>query len=124
MAAAIDALAASPSVRRRIAVLGAMRELGEWSDQEHARVGRQVADAPVDVLVAVGSDAAALAAGARSRAREVGRPLEVFEAADAPEALERVRDLVGPGDVVLVKASRAVGLELVAAGLIRGEVHT
>ncbi len=69
MAAAIDALAASPSARRRIAVLGAMRELGEWSEQEHARVGRQVADALVDVLVAVGSDTAALASGARSRAR-------------------------------------------------------
>ena len=112
--AALDALAALPASGRRIAVLGEMRELGRFAESEHARMGEAVADRPVDVLVAVGAATDPLVTAAVAR-----RPgLEVHRAADAPAAAELVGGLARPGDVVLVKASRAVGLELVAATLL------
>jgi UDP-N-acetylmuramoyl-tripeptide--D-alanyl-D-alanine ligase len=112
MAAAIDALRALPARGRRIAVLGEMRELGDHSSQAHAAVGRLVADASVDLLVVVGTDAAPLAAAARA-----GGSPEVVEVADASHALELVAGRVEADDAVLVKGSRAVGLEVVVDGL-------
>ncbi len=113
MVAALDALVGLPATGRRIAVLGEMRELGDVAEAEHARVGTAVAECAVDVLVAVGSatDPLAEAAGARTG-------LEIHRAADATEAADLVAGLTQPGDVVLVKASRAVGLELVAVALL------
>lgn len=113
MVAALDALVALPATGRRIAVLGEMRELGDVAEAEHARVGAAVAERSVDVLVAVGSatDPLAEAAGARAG-------LEILRATDAAHAADLVGGLARSGDVVLVKASRAVGLELVAAALL------
>jgi len=115
--AALDALAAVPGARRRVAVLGEMLELGALSHEEHARVGRAVAAAGVDVLVAVGDATDPLVEAARDAA---GAPLVVHRAADAAEARRTVLDLVRSGDAVLVKASRAIGLEIVAAALTSG----
>jgi UDP-N-acetylmuramoyl-tripeptide--D-alanyl-D-alanine ligase len=112
--AALDALAALGGATRRIAVLGEMRELGALSETEHARVGRAVARVGVDVLVAVGPATAPLVEAAQ---RDAGTALTVHRVADATAARALVADLVAPGDVVLVKASRAVGLEAVAAAL-------
>jgi UDP-N-acetylmuramoyl-tripeptide--D-alanyl-D-alanine ligase len=112
--AALDALAAVPGARRRVAVLGEMRELGALSESEHARVGGAVAAAGVDVLVAVGAATEPLVAAAE---RAAGRPLTVHRVPDAAAARSVVIELAAPGDVVLVKASRAVGLEVVADAL-------
>jgi UDP-N-acetylmuramoyl-tripeptide--D-alanyl-D-alanine ligase len=93
-----------------------MLELGEHSEDEHARVGALAASTGVDVLVAVG-------AGTRPAAEVVrGRGIVALEVPDASAALEAVRGLMRPGDAVLVKASRAVGLEVVAHALVSGEV--
>jgi len=88
---------------RTVAVLGEMRELGAASPAAHAAVGAAARDAGVDVLLAVGE--AAWPTG--------GEPL-----ADREAALAWLRAHVGPGDTVLVKGSRAVGLDAVAAGLL------
>ena len=112
--AALEALAALPGARRRIAVLGEMRELGALSATEHARVGHTVAASGVDVLVAVGDVTEPLVAAARA---DAGERLQVHRVDDATAARDVVVDLVAPGDAVLVKASRAVGLEVVAAAL-------
>jgi UDP-N-acetylmuramoyl-tripeptide--D-alanyl-D-alanine ligase len=113
MAAAIRSLGQLPSTGRRIAVLGGMRELGEQSAPEHAAVGRLVGASTVDVLVVVGHEGQSIAAGAR----RLRRLLEIVEVPDADAARDAVRTLVRPGDVVLVKGSRAVGLERVASSL-------
>jgi UDP-N-acetylmuramoyl-tripeptide--D-alanyl-D-alanine ligase len=113
--AAVGALVDLPATGRRIAVIGDMRELGPWSESEHARVGDAVAAAGIDVLVAVGAETGPLAAAAEST-------VEVHRAADAVAARQLVMDLVRPGDAVLVKASRAVGLEVVARALLGEEV--
>lgn len=109
--AAVDTLAGMRA-NRRLAVLGVMAEIGADHDAEHRRVGSRAA-AVVDGLVVVGDDARGIADGARAAGLDT-----VLPAADADEAVAVLRTLgPGPGDVVLVKASRVAGLERVVAAL-------
>ena len=108
-AAAVGALAQVNTTGRRIAVLGEMLELGDHSEEEHAALGRLVAERGIDVLVVVGAEAAPAAAAARAAGS-----IEVHEVADAAAAGALVAPMVHDRDVVLVKGSRAVGLEAVA----------
>jgi UDP-N-acetylmuramoyl-tripeptide--D-alanyl-D-alanine ligase len=106
MRAALDDLAASAS-GRRVAVLGDMLELGPDEARFHAEIGAHAKAAGVDLLVAVGPRAAHFADGYG----------EVVALPDAQAAAETVPGLLQPGDTVLLKASRGVGLEVVARAL-------
>ena len=106
MRAALDDLAAS-TPGRRVAVLGDMLELGPEEERYHAEIGAHARAAGVDVLVAVGPRAAHFADGYG----------EVIALPDARTAAAAVRDLLAPGDTVLVKGSRGVGLEVVTETL-------
>jgi UDP-N-acetylmuramoyl-tripeptide--D-alanyl-D-alanine ligase len=106
MRAALDDLAASAS-GRRVAVLGDMLELGPDEARFHAEVGAHARESGVDLLVAVGPRAAHFADGYG----------EVLALPDAQTAAETVPGLLQPGDTVLLKASRGVGLEVVARAL-------
>jgi UDP-N-acetylmuramoyl-tripeptide--D-alanyl-D-alanine ligase len=115
MRAALDHLAAvadARDARRRVAVLGDMKELGPEEAAFHRRAGAQAADAGVDVLVAVGQSAQDYSSG-------YGAAGEIHTAPDAEAAAAIVAGIVAPGDVVLVKGSRSVGLERVAESLDR-----
>jgi UDP-N-acetylmuramoyl-tripeptide--D-alanyl-D-alanine ligase len=103
MRAAMANLAARAGERRRIAVLGEMAELGPGAPDYHREVGRLAADLGVEVI------------GVGPLARDYGGR----HVADAEEAAAAVAELLQPGDVVLVKGSRSVGLEAVAAKLTR-----
>lgn len=94
--------------RRLVLVLGVMRELGARSDELHALVGRAAAEARPAALLVVSPDAEPLARAAEGLGAVVSR------AADAAGAKEAALGLVGPGDVVLVKASNSLGLSAVA----------
>ena len=113
--AALEALVALGSGRRTWAVLGRMGELGPQSEQEHRAVGEVVASLGVDRLLVVGQAAAALADGAREGGMAEG---DVDVVPDATAAVASLRARLGPNDVVLVKASRAEGLETVADALL------
>jgi UDP-N-acetylmuramoyl-tripeptide--D-alanyl-D-alanine ligase len=115
MRAALAALTGLPAVRR-IAVLGAMGELGADAPAEHERLGRDAAAAGVDLIVAVGPDAVGIADGAAAAGRRAGE--ESVHVPDRAAARELLSEVLRPGDVVLVKASRAYGLELLAADLL------
>jgi UDP-N-acetylmuramoyl-tripeptide--D-alanyl-D-alanine ligase len=106
MRAALDDLAASAS-GRRVGVLGDMLELGPDEARFHAEIGAHARAAGVDVLVAVGPRAAHLADGYG----------ELIAVPDAQAAAAAVPALLQPGDTVLLKASRGVGLEVVARAL-------
>jgi UDP-N-acetylmuramoyl-tripeptide--D-alanyl-D-alanine ligase len=106
MRAALDDLAASAS-GRRVAVLGDMLELGPEEARFHGEVGAHARAAGVDLLVAVGPRAAHFADGYG----------DVVALPDAQAAAEAVPGLLQPGDTVLLKASRGVGLEVVARAL-------
>jgi len=103
MRAALDHLAAMPVSGRRVAVLGEMGELGPDSAEFHREVGAHAREAGVDVVVGVGE-----------AARDYG-PDELV--ADPVEAADLLAEQLGAGDTVLVKGSRAAGLEAVAESL-------
>jgi len=101
MRAALANLAERAGARRRLAVLGEMAELGPGAAAYHREVGNEAAELRVEVI-AVGP-----------LARDYGGR----HVADAAEAAEALSQMLQPGDVVLVKGSRSVGLEAVAEKL-------
>jgi UDP-N-acetylmuramoyl-tripeptide--D-alanyl-D-alanine ligase len=115
MHAALRSLAALEPRGRRVAVLGDMLELGHEAADAHAALGPLAHDAGVHLLVAVGPHSAAAADEAARKG------VAVLTARDRDEARGVVLRHVRPGDAVLVKASRAVGLESIAEAILRGE---
>ena len=105
MRAALRQLEANAAGRRRVAILGDMAELGSGAPAYHQEIGREAARHGVEVLLAVGELARGYVDG--------GVPVTSW-APDAEAAAVEAAELVQPGDIVLVKASRAVGLERVA----------
>jgi UDP-N-acetylmuramoyl-tripeptide--D-alanyl-D-alanine ligase len=117
MRAALAALVGMPATRR-IAVLGAMGELGDGAPAEHERLGRDAAAAGTDLVVAVGPDAVGIATGADAAGLSVGEGS--VHVPDRAAARELLAEVLRPGDVVLVKASRSYGLEVLAEALLAG----
>lgn len=115
MRAAIDTLSTMSAAGRRIAVLGDMAELGSLTELAHFEIGETVAGQTVDVLVAVGPRAKRFADGALAAGMESDR---VFTCDDSACGAELLTDLAEPGDVVLVKASRVMGLEAVVERIV------
>ena len=108
----------SVPARRRIFVFGGMLELGASSERLHYELGESAAGA-VDVLVTVGELPRPTARAARAAGLAEA---DLIEARDVDEAVGALSALVAPGDVVLVKASRAARLERVAEALL-GAIH-
>lgn len=117
MRAALRSLAAMRGAGRTIAVLGEMLELGDESIAEHDGVGRLAVRLDISKTIAVGRGARPLFLGA---AQEGSWNEEAVFVEDVDSAIELLRGLVQPGDVVLVKASRSIGLEAVAHALLEG----
>jgi UDP-N-acetylmuramoyl-tripeptide--D-alanyl-D-alanine ligase len=115
MRAALDTLSALPAHGRRIAVLGEMRELGRHTEESHRQIGRLAARHPLDALVCVGGEAAgwimesALAAGMATE--------RLSQYPDAVTAADAISRWLSEGDLILLKASRAIGLERVAIAI-------
>jgi UDP-N-acetylmuramoyl-tripeptide--D-alanyl-D-alanine ligase len=111
-AAALVALGRVAVSGQRLAVLGEMLELGSYAPAAHAELGALAAEVGVDLLVTVGEGARPVG----DAAREAG--VTVVDTPDRCAARAAVTRAARAGDAVLVKASRAVGLELVAAALL------
>ncbi len=114
MKAAVQLLAKSGARKKRIAVLGDMLELGVNATHMHEEVGRFVADQGIDQLVACGTLGQSFAKGAQAAGLD---PINIVKVPDARAAARTVKAIVRPGDVVLIKASRGMKLELVADAL-------
>jgi UDP-N-acetylmuramoyl-tripeptide--D-alanyl-D-alanine ligase len=106
------------AARRRIAVLGAMKELGEHGPEFHAALAEPLAEAQVDFAVLVGDEMGALADElGKSGGAALGKPIAFAHCRNPGEARQALVDFgVESGDAILVKGSNSVGLgELVAA---------
>ena len=103
MRAALDHLADMPA-ERRVAILGTMAELGPESERYHREIGAHAGERGIDVLVTVGEQALPYAAAFDGQTYAVATP---------EEAGALLEEIALPGDRVLVKGSRSVGLERV-----------
>ncbi|RJQ30601.1 UDP-N-acetylmuramoyl-tripeptide--D-alanyl-D-alanine ligase [Candidatus Parcubacteria bacterium] len=105
--AAIETLAEYPA-KRRIAVLGDMRELGRYSKGEHLRLGEILRVKDVWFLLAVGEEAKYIAEGARKSGFDEAK---IFEFDSAEETGDALAQMIAEGDVILVKGSQGIRLE-------------
>jgi UDP-N-acetylmuramoyl-tripeptide--D-alanyl-D-alanine ligase len=115
MVAALETLADQIAPGRRIAVLGDMRELGPLAEDAHREVGRRAVECGVARLITVGTLGREIAVGAEAS----GMPAEwIFTCSANAEAIQHLREELRPGDVVLVKGSRALQMEEIVQGLV------
>lgn len=112
MASTLAVLAEAPG--RHVAVLGEMRELGEFSDRLHAELAAPMAAANVEAVILVGE---AMAPLAQVLATSLEPRVNMVHVADAAAARERLIQVMRPGDAVLIKGSNGVGLARVVAHL-------
>lgn len=113
MAATLKSLGSEKDAKRRIAVLGPMRELGEHSKSLHAGLAPCVRDAHVDRLILIGDEM-------RPLAEEVVGAVSFDLVESVEEASEALMQMARPGDAVLVKASNSVGLAKLVERMVKG----
>jgi len=114
MRATLRTLGAETVSGKRIAVLGAMKELGETSDSFHAGLAEPLLAAGVELAILVGGEMAPLA-------KALGQKVKISHVPDASSALEPLREAIGPGDAILVKGSNSIGLAAVVEALASGK---
>jgi UDP-N-acetylmuramoyl-tripeptide--D-alanyl-D-alanine ligase len=107
--AALETLCDLPLQGRRVAVLGDMGELGTHSEAAHAEVGRRAAELGIGQLFTIGKMSVMTARAARDAGLA-----RVIEFVDVESAMRAIKNFMKPGDVVLLKASRAARLERIA----------
>ncbi len=107
MRAAVDVLMKTRGIRS-VAILGDMFELGETSLRQHELVGRYAAQRGVQLLIAIGTDAEQIACGAEKEGLK-----DVLHFQTKEEFLEQMSSVIGKGDVILVKGSRGMEMEII-----------
>ena len=113
MAATLKVLGEEKVEGRRVAVLGAMRELGQDSGAFHAALAGPLEEAGIDYAILVGEEMAALA-------KALGGHVELAHVPDAAAALPLARQAIGPGDALLIKGSNSIGLAALVEALAGG----
>lgn len=117
MAAALKVLAHTAGEARKIAVLGDMFELGTFEQEGHLEVGKEAAVTGVDILITIGNRSRLIARGAA----EKGLRGEIRSFDSKEEALDLLKQITKPGDVILVKASHGMHLERLVEELREAE---
>ena len=113
MRATLRTLGAEKIAGRRIAVLGAMKELGETSDAFHAGLAEPIEAACVEYAILVGQEMEPLA-------KALGQKVNMTHVPDVAAATQAVREQVRPGDAILVKGSNSIGLAALVEALTGG----
>jgi UDP-N-acetylmuramoyl-tripeptide--D-alanyl-D-alanine ligase len=113
MAATLKTFGAHKVSGRRIAVLGAMRELGETSDAFHAGLAEHIEAACVEHAILVGEEMAPLA-------KALGQKVKMAHVPSAAAATELLLEAVRPGDAILVKGSNSIGLAALVEAMANG----
>lgn len=113
--ASVRVLAGLHGFDRRVLVLGDMYELGEYAAEKHREVGAFAAHAGLDLVILVGEHVRDSASGARKAGLS---PDQVIHFADPDAAVDGVPALLSDRDVVLVKGSRAVGMERIVMRIV------
>jgi len=115
MKAALTALSDMAQDKRKAVILGDMLELGNLEAMAHFKIGELVSDIGAELLITVGTRSRRIAEGALSKGMN---PNAVIQCQETEEAKKALIENIRPGDIVLVKASRAMELEKVVNALI------
>ncbi len=107
--AAVDVLLGKKA-QRRVALLADMNELGEDSAQYHFSTGRYAAEQGIDLLITVGEKAKKIAEGAGERMKKE----HIFSFDSSQQFCRHARELIRPGDLILIKGSHSTGMDRVA----------
>jgi UDP-N-acetylmuramoyl-tripeptide--D-alanyl-D-alanine ligase len=94
------------NAKRRIVILGDMKELGDFSKQAHGLIGGKVSEI-ADIFIAVGKEMML----AKDNVIEKNSEIEVFWFENSEEAKKNIKKMVQKGDLILVKGSRAMEME-------------
>jgi len=111
MAAAVEVLCDMPAAGRRVLVMGDMRELGGESERLHREAAERIAASPVDLVIAVGERAKLVT---QTIKKASGGRIEVHASATTDAARRRLLAFLRRDDTIMVKGSRALGLEKLA----------
>lgn len=112
MKSAIEYLNSSKG-NRKIAVLGDMLELGEFSQELHKKVGEEVAKNKIDILITVGKEANNIAETAKKNGINT---TYMFE--NNQKAITKLKEILEPKDVVLVKASNSMNFKEIVSNIL------
>lgn len=103
-------------VERTVAILGDMLELGDFNDEAHDRLGKQVAENKIDILIAVGENRAKTATGAK-KAGMADDHIFAFE--NSSLAKDKITGIIKPHDLILIKGSQGSRMERVVKALMK-----
>ena len=106
-------LLASHSGDRKIAILGSMFELGEFSKELHQQVGKIVLDNKIDILITVGDEAKYIANEAKKKMSN-----NVYSFTNNKEAVQKIKEIIKPNDTILIKASNGMRFNEIVKELV------
>ena len=98
---------------RKIAVLGDVLELGEFSKNMHEKIGEEVINNNIDILITVGKEAKIISNKVKNEEKEI----EVYSFTNNIDAINLLKELMGENDVILVKASNSMHFEEIVEGI-------
>jgi len=116
MEAALNVLCDIAGNQRKIAVLGDMLELGDWSQDAHLQIGKYAASKGVDKIITVGEKSLAIAKGAAEKGFS---PSDIFSFGNNADAVSFLLNFVRKDDVILVKGSRGMKMEEIVNALMK-----
>lgn len=120
MQKAVEVLSSVETNGIKVAILGDMLEIGQYSANEHKKIGEQIAKSKIDVLVTVGIRAQSISESAISSGMDKD---SVFHYKDYKSVSELALNFLKPGNIILVKGSQGARLEKVVAELISEELN-
>lgn len=101
------------NVNRKIAVLGDVLELGEYSQKMHQKMGEEVINNKIDILITVGTEAKTIASTVKSKAENI----QVYSYDKNIDAINLLKELMKENDAILVKASNGMHFEEIVEGI-------
>ena len=113
MKASIECLA-KMSAPRKVAVLGDMFELGDYSESLHRKVGEEVVKNNIDILITVGENSLQIAKSAEQKGLN---KYCIYKVENADKAIEKLKEILKPNDFVLIKASNGMHLDVIAENI-------
>lgn len=114
MKAALDFLGTNKN-NRKIAILGDMLELGEFSEELHKKVGMEVSKNKIDILITVGNNSRNISSSAKNSGMNESN---IFNFSNNKEAISKIKSIMKVNDIILIKASNGMKFKEIVNGIL------